>query len=303
MKLWEAILCPSIIQKRIVLYVSSYFCIPHSKLYSYLKKIDKYLFRDYFPIHPTGLFYYEEDDSLLLPVFASQSFVYLLPELNCFRNMVYFDDRLGERWKRMIMKFYKRGIQKHLYVFGDGKIYVAKSPFHTSKMDSLQKTFPGIRFICLIREPEQVIPSTIALLTRLSKIYCACQDVRIIRERVLQVINYWYNYPLKIFSELQDEYYKIINFKDLVGHPEVVINDIYAHFGFILDKEREQELFKEIMNASAYRSGLVYSLDHDGLDPETIRSRYQNVFEELIKLSAHGNRQKEHVPFPLVKDR
>jgi omega-hydroxy-beta-dihydromenaquinone-9 sulfotransferase len=302
MKLWETMFCPSVIQKRLARFFMSSKRFYYLKLSALLFKIDKYLFRNYHPWHPTGLFHVEEDDLLLLPVFASQTFVYLLPELKCFRNLVYFDARYGERWKRMIMSFYKRGIQKHLFVYGANKTYLAKCPFHTAKMDSLKKTFQGIRFICLTREPEKVIPSTINLLKRLSSIYNTFEDIGVIRERVLLVADHWYGYPLKIFSELPQEIYMVIDFKDLTGYPEAVIRCIYAHFRFDYNNESFSDLIKEISNSKGYRSGLDYSPGQYGLDPGSIRLRYDYVYQDLVKLSAYGNQQEKHVPFPMVKD-
>ncbi len=254
MKLWEMLFCPSVIQKKLAQKLLSSGRFRSSIVFKTIIKFDKFWFKGYQQLHPTGLSHIEEDDFLLTHVMASQTFIFMFPEIKRFRALVRFDDSISERRKKRIILFLKKGIQKHLFVFGNGRTYLSKCPMHTPKIESIRKGFPDSRFICLFREPAEVIPSTISLLIMFSRIYHTQISIPNIRERTLNMADHWFDYPLKKRRHIPQTDYFMAWFEDLHHRPDKLVTDLYERFGYSISDDLSERLSKEKIAAVQFKS-------------------------------------------------
>ncbi len=289
MKLWEMLFCPSVIQKKVARLLFSSPSLMNSFIMRGIKKLDRVMFRKYQAVHHSGLFHVEEDDYLLLHILASQTLLFMFPEIKRFRALTRFDELVSEKRKRRIISFYKKGIQKHMMVYGNGRTYLSKCPPNTSKIDSLLSEFKGIKFICLFREPEDTIPSTINLLLRLSQIYYSPLDLKKIREKVLETADNWYAYPLKKLTSRGRHEFIVAGYRQVTCNPEWIIENIYKRFGYPLDEEFREKILSEQKTAGKYRSSQQHPPEKFGLTIGELESRFKKQIEELTKLSEYSN--------------
>ena len=150
-------------------------------------------------------------------------------------------------------------------------------------MNSLVRTFPGARFICLTREPEQAIPSAIALMMTFSRIYQTPGDLERTRDRVQRVADCWYSYPLEILKKLNRNNYLVIDYKVLVSQTSHVVKGIYHHFGIIANEATDEALQSEIRNSAAYICSRSHTPEQYGMDVEALKARYEGIYMKLTE--------------------
>ncbi len=302
MKSWEILFAPSIIQKKACNLLGKFDRRFNGILSNPIKKIDNFLFRNYKPGHPTSFFDIEEDDIVLIHILSNMFLIFQFPGSKRLRNLAWFDVRLPEKRKKRIMWFFRVCIQKHLYVYGNGRTYLSKSPCHTPKIQSLKATFPDSRFVCTFRHPEQAIPSALSLFFRYFKIFENHLEIKNVAEQTLQMADHWYAYPLKIFSDWLSEDYLLLDYNHLVHSPETTVSEIYHHFGLTLSDEFRQKLVAENQKSKTYKSNHIYSVSEFGITEEEIQERYLQLYEQYLKSSDESNRKKESVPVSMVEN-
>ena len=245
MKLWEMLFCPSVIQKKFAQKLLSSGRFRSSVVFKTIIKFDKLWFKGYQQLHPTGLSHIEEDDFLLTHVMASQTFIFMFPEIKRFRALVRFDDSISERRKKRIILFLKKRDSETSFVFGNGRTYLSKCPMHTPKIESIRKGFPDSRFICLFREPAEVIPSTISLLIMFSRIYHTRVSIPNIREQTLSMADHWFAYPIEKLRHLPHAEYLMAWYEDLHHRPDKLVMNIYERFGYSISDDFYERLSKK----------------------------------------------------------
>ncbi|MDX1340827.1 MAG: sulfotransferase [Reinekea sp.] len=161
MQLWECLFAPSITERYL------YRCVGWlSKPLVCAVKNRKSLafFRKMRAVHTLGLHEAEEDFIALLPVNGCFLLVLMFPQVKRYWQLVDFDDRITYRQKRLILSFYHRLLQKHLYFHGAGKRYLCKNPSFTSWIGSLMAQYPDACVVVCEREPQKSVPSQISSL-------------------------------------------------------------------------------------------------------------------------------------------
>ncbi len=300
MKLWEILFAPSILQKKICLIAGKVDEFLHNILSDQLRKADNLLFRGYKPMHPTSFFDYGEDDLLLIHRFSGLFLIFLFPWKKSLNDIVRFDECRNKRRNQRIISFYKRCLQRHMYVFGSQLTYLSKGPGHTPKMLYLSRSFPDCRFICTIRQPEQSIPSAISLFIRFCNVYHTSYQLQTLIERTFMMADYWLPHPLEIFRKLEKKSYLVLNY-ELLKHDVVsAVTALYERFGMHLPDEFRS--FLQLQQAQAFQSKHVYSSAQYGLSAGEISKRYGAIYRQLLRMSIHGNKQRSAVQVPLVKD-
>ncbi len=111
--------------------------------------------------HPTGLDLPEEDYWTLLPVLACFGLVAAFPDARCLWRCARFDHALSTEERARLMAFYRGCIQRHLYVHGSDRRFLAKNAAFAQAAASLLQTFPDARVICCLREPTGAVASQV----------------------------------------------------------------------------------------------------------------------------------------------
>lgn len=293
MKSWELLFAPTIIQKKAANLLKSADKVCRGALLFPVRKFDDIILKRRRTPHPVSLFGIEEDDIVLMHLFADNLMVFIFPRLAFLKDLSFFDTRITGRRKQMILWFYRQSLRKHLYVYGKGRSYLSKSPYHISKISSLREEFPDIRFICTFRKPEETIPSTFSLMHSFFKMYCTPVDFRQVTPRILSVMDHWYAYPLEQFRNSEPDHYLLVSYDDLARDPEKTIVSLYAHFGYSPSEQFLSKLSQINQENKSYKSAHVYSAADYSLDEEEIRQRYQSVYGQYLKWDSSKSEKKQ----------
>ncbi len=205
LKTWEIIFAVSITWRRLFhfLHAVDASCLG-GLLYRQLSLLEHRLFA-HIQVHPIGLQQAEEDDWLLLHISMSQLVQFFFPLGGAvLSDLVMFDyappppqaDRedsaaasnsdkkavppndapasLSPQVRMEIFRFYRQCVQRHLYFhtrYGGAApsvVFVSKNPAFTLRIETLMRTFPDCRVVCLLRDPLQSVPSMVSYISMVS---------------------------------------------------------------------------------------------------------------------------------------
>lgn len=229
-------------------------------------------------IHRIGLFKPEEDENLLFHAWSTFFVVFLFPFLDELPPYQFFDDAIPEAEQRQIMAFYKSCVQRHLYATGGKRHFVAKNPLFSAKIRNLAETFPEARIIYLVRNPLDMLPSTLSWFSYAWHVFTSPLERYPYREEILTMTQYWYRHPLEYLDAHPAPERLILSYDDLIGNPERVIRGLYRRFGYPERKGLEKIVAEAVEDAHSYKSDHVYSYEEMGFTRQQIVEAYADIF-------------------------
>ncbi len=227
-------------------------------------------------MHKIGLTEAEEDGQVFFQIWSSFDMIAFFPFPNLVKKYIYYDDQVPEEEKRRDMEYYSEIVKKHVYSHG-GRRYISKNPSYSPRVKTLHQQFPDAKFINIVRNPLQVIPSSISLFSKHCRTYGDPESEYNLQETVIEHSKHWYLYPHQYLKDLPPNQYIRVRYQDLVADPKGTIEDIYHRFGFDLSPEYTRILKLEAEKARSYKSKHHYSLKKMGLSKKRIQREFQFV--------------------------
>ena len=215
----------------------------------------------------------EEDDFLWYHNFSSGSIFWPFnyPELVVLLHA----DNLPEHTRRRQFGYYKKLIQRQLYLYGPEKTHCCKSPSFTLKVRALRETFPDGRFIMMFRHPAESIPSLVDFMSWYWKGFGSPPElVEACAEALGEANIENYRYLARMIEELPESQQCVVDFEALVGDPKLSVEEAYSRFGIEMTARYEAFLDEEREKAKGFVSGHDY-------DPENQGPARERLFEEL----------------------
>lgn len=157
-------------------------------------------------IHRFKLRLPEEDEYLFTHKFSTLkiwSFSAMVDEAEPY---IYYDEKIPENDNNRIMDFYESCLQRHYFYHGQyRKHYLSKNPNFSPAIKSLLNKFPDAKFIYLIRNPLDAVPSHISLKEREWQMLGSPMFKYACKEFILRSSEHWYNYSLEVLGNLPEE--------------------------------------------------------------------------------------------------
>jgi hypothetical protein len=169
-------------------------------------------------------------------------------------------------------------VQNHLYVFGREKRFLSKNPFFSGMIQSLTKTFPDAKFLCMVRTPFETVPSAISMWSTCFHVLLSPLGPLPLLDAQREIITHYYRYPLEQLAALSPELQQVVTYPALVTEPARTTIDIYKNFNlamtpaFMLTLQRQEE------KARRYESRHAYSLEQFGLSRDQLLQDYADIF-------------------------
>jgi len=230
---------------------------------------------------PTGINDPDEDDFLLMIPFASPTIVALFPYVKELEDLTRFDQRPA-RARRGSMRMYRECVSRQL-VFRDGgeagrRSFLSKNPTFVARIRSLAEEFPDARFVYLIRNPYETIPSLLKLLNTVwTGLGLESDHIESSIRQLAQGCMDDYNYALEELSKLPDERYAVVSYTDLVADPKSTVEKVYDRLDLPISPEFEHKLAAERTRQKHYQSSNVYSLEEFGISKEEVATNLAEV--------------------------
>ena len=291
--IWDIYLTPSVTQKKITQFFSRLDNKLGGHLHRALYAFDRATLGK-FKIHPISFFQPEEDENILLHIWDSFWVSFLFPFMDEFPDYPHFDEALAPESKRRIVAFYKSMLQRHMYATGK-KYYVAKAPAFSAKIETLAEFFPDARIIYLVRNPLDMLPSTISWINYARGVFARPKEKYIYIDEIVEFTRYWYTHPLQYLDSHPSPRHLILNYEDLIQRPEFVLHAFYEQFGYPDKPGLELIVDQAVKETLSFHSEHVYSYQEMGFTREQIVELYANIFERF------GFDKREPLPSPSEK--
>jgi hypothetical protein len=230
MSMWEIILAPSIVQKKIFRWSWSKFPDPVTRG---VRHLDALIFGQLNLRHKTGLFHKEEDDLILMWSFSSVYLSFFYPESEVKRDLFRFDAVLSRKRQDKIMIRYRRLVQRHLFALGSPspRRFLSKNPSMAGKIEAVSRHFPGAKAVVIEREPHRILPSTEGLLGHLFRFATDVQMSESERRFIHRVLeDFRMNLQVKLVKRALMPY-AVISFADLVSEREQTLSALLLWLG------------------------------------------------------------------------
>ena len=282
MRTWEILLAPSIVQRRVWRALSWLDDRLGAPLKAAIRSLERRVHDD-LVTHRLTLADPEEDEFLLLHIWSSLTISVFSAVMEDAAAYARFDRALPRTERQRIMSFYVQCVQRHIHAHGlsDGRHYLAKNPNFSPKIDSIRRAFTDAKFIYLVRNPLDVIPSYTSLLDLQWRILADPLDKWAARDLVLDMARSWYSYPLERLAEAPPERYAIVRYDELVVDTEETVLRMYERLGLQVDPCFARILREEAERERSYVSRHHYSLEDMGLTTDQIVCAFRDVFERF----------------------
>lgn len=286
MKLWELDFAPSICEKLFWLQIGKidrFLGSPFSR--KYLEINDKIL-GDFKKIHDTSLFHYEEDAMLFYHTANSPFYLFIFPFYELKSPLLDFDRSTSRESKARFMNYYKKCIQKHLFVFGKQKTYLSKNPLFSSYILTLKEHFKDAQFVFMTRTPYEVVPSAISLSTYFNNYTQYIDDVSI-RKAIMEMLTTQYTYPLETLDFTDKRHNVMIRFTDLIADQKATVEKVLKQFQLVCSEEMKKSLSERARKEKYYVSRNRYSLEKNNISD----SQFKAYFMDIISNSGYEEKR------------
>ncbi|GAB4503600.1 MAG: hypothetical protein Fur0043_05920 [Anaerolineales bacterium] len=277
--IWDIYLAPSVTQKKITQFVSRLDKRLGHHLHRLLYAFDRATLGK-IRIHPISFFKPEEDENIHLQNWDGYFTSYLFPFLDELPDYIHFDQTLTPDHKRRIMTFYKSMLQRHLYATGK-KYFVAKNPAFSPKIETLSQFFPDARIIYLVRNPLDMLPSTVSWINYARGHFTDPGEGTFYLDEILDLTQHWYRHPLRYLDAHPSPRHLILRYDDLIQNPEGVIRGFYEQFGYPEQPALDRIVDEAVKETLTFKSDHAYSYEKMGFTRQQIVALYADIFERF----------------------
>ena len=228
-------------------------------------------------IHPIRLRDPEEDFLSLMPLFACFLLIVPLPRARWLYRIARADTRLSQAEQAALFGFYRRAIQRHLYLFGQNKTFVSKNASFAGSVNCLLREFPDARIIATIRDPVSAVPSQ---LSSLRPGFASCGFAGLpddFQDRMLTLFEHYY-LNLADCARRHAGQVAFIDNSELRHHLEFSVRRAYRELGLKPSAALLKRLADPGDDTPTKASTHRYALEEFGLDAAGIRSRFRAVY-------------------------
>lgn len=276
--LWEIVLAPSITQRRLLLALRAVDRALGSPTIALYRALRRRVGTRLDGIHRLDLLEPEEDELLLLMLFASPFLLMLLPYPDLVGRYARFDLDLTREERTWAMGFYRDCVRRHLFARGRGRRFLSKNPAFSGKVASLSDFFPDAAIVIPVRTPLETVPSFLSLLEAFATgmVPPAVPEVEI-RDAFLETMAHFYETPVDLAEALFPRRHVVVRYPDLLADLEAQTTRIDRVVGGVPSAAYRDAVREQAPRSRAHRSGHRYSLERFGLTEEDLRARFATV--------------------------
>lgn len=283
---WECLFALSVTERRFwfgFVRLDTVFGHPFGRLLGWL---ENRVFNTLQDVHSMRLKDPEEDYFALMPVLACFILILPFPNSEFIWRMGTFDRDMPESERRLLMDFYHRCLQKHLYVHGTHKRLLSKNAAFAPLAHHLTARFPDARFLICLREPEKTLPSQLSSIEPGIHFFdarCVAPDLS---ERLTRQLGFYYANLHGAFQDMPDDRCVWVTMHHLKADLSGEIGHLYRQLGLILTADFQTKLSQQGAKAQQYRSNHSYSAEQFGLSPEDIDREWGDLYRTLASRTA-----------------
>jgi LPS sulfotransferase NodH len=248
-----------------------------------LDAVDRRMFTDWDEIHRVGLRAFEEDENLFVYALASPAlyllfpFVRELPELADVRSF-------GSAAVQRLAREYRESVQRLLYVCPGARTPLLKTVLLPSRLEVAETAFPDARYIHVIRDPRQAIPSAVSMFHTMWRSHspAIAQNSDDTRALAHMFVDH-YRRLAEQRRSLPAERVVTVRYEALVEDPVASIGRIYRRLGMPVSERFLARVQHAARTAADFKSRHRYQLEQFGLSAQDLGLALEEYRADLAR--------------------
>lgn len=270
---WECLFAPTIAERYFWLGVGRLDRVLGRPLGRLIDVLQRFLAARFDEVHPIRLEAPEEDFFVLLPILCCFLLVLPFPDAKWLWQMAQFDSRVSPEERTAVLGWYRRCLQKHLFVHGADKILLSKNASFAGMAGSLADAFPDSRLVLCERDSVAVIRSQFSALEAGMAAFGIREARSDFRIKLLNTLEYYYSNLARVRRQVDADRRFDLKLWDLSNAPRRVVDSLLTHFDLVATDELESALVEyetRPAKARAARSSAERDLSRWGIQPQDL---------------------------------
>jgi omega-hydroxy-beta-dihydromenaquinone-9 sulfotransferase len=233
--------------------------------------IDRRMFTAWDGIHRVGLRAAEEDENLFVYSLVSPALYMLFPAIAALPELVDIT-RLGPEPVAKLARDYRESVRRLVYLSGGKRTPLIKNVFLASRMPAVKHAFPDARYVHIVRDPREAIPSAVSLFYAMWQTHSPAIGPDSPASRALADMFLEHSRILSAEGRRQPpDRWVTIRFEALIHDPAGTVAQIYDAFGLTMTPLFQLRLAQAAANAQRFKSRHDYDLARFGLTDDDLR--------------------------------
>nr|WP_241262974.1 sulfotransferase [Parahaliea mediterranea] len=275
---WE-LFFPSLLQKKVIRALGRLDARLGGPCLRRLKAWDERTFGRYRHIHDMSLWNAEEDQFVMRAAFVTQQWALDVPLMHKVDQ--FHVDHMPARKRRRWLHHYRECVKRQLLLNGGDRIHLSKNPLMCGWVEALIETFPDARFVVMVRNPHQCIPSTLKLLevTWKGKGWTPAQydaSLRVMTDIAFES----FLHPRAALARHPDTPQLFVDYRDMTARPRETVHAIYRALGLPVSASFDRWLRAQEERERGHQARFEYSIDDYALSVERIERELDTLFEQ-----------------------
>ncbi|WP_405282845.1 sulfotransferase [Gaopeijia maritima] len=264
LRLWQLLFAPAIVERKALAALGAVDRAIGSPALRTLRWIERRLTSWMDEVHPISLDEPEEDYLFFLPLFAAFILVLVAPRDPRLWRISRADRSPAEADR--LVAFYRRCVQRHLYLEGGDRRLLSKNPSFTPFIEALDRAFPDARFIGCVRAPSKVVASQLSSLADGARLMGWRVEAPEHRDRIVAMLVFYARHLVETFDALPSDRRDTVILAQWARDVPTGVSELYRRFGWTVSPTYAEALDDEGQRSRSHRSRHRYALADFGLD-------------------------------------
>jgi hypothetical protein len=216
-------------------------------------------FGAYRHMHNMSLWNAEEDCFAMQAAFVTQQWSLEIPMMHVLD--LFHLDQMPQRRRRWL-RHYRELVKRQLLLNGgENKIHLSKNPLMSGWVDALIDTFPDARFVVMMRNPAECIPSCLKLVEVTWKSKGWQREDYAVSLSVLSDISFdHFHNPRRALARHPETLHTVMDYRQLTAAPREAVQGVYQALGLKLTTQFDAWLQEQAEREKQHHSRFEYSL-------------------------------------------
>jgi omega-hydroxy-beta-dihydromenaquinone-9 sulfotransferase len=239
---------------------------------------DDKTFGPYRQMHDMSLWNSEEDQFVMRSAFVTQQWSLDIPMMDVID--IFHVDQMPAIKRQRWLHHYRECVKRQLLLNGGDKIHLSKNPVMSGWVGALIESFPDARFVVMMRDPAQCIPSVLKLveLTWKSKGWTPADYERSLQ--MLTAVSFEsFLHPAKVLSRHRATPQWVVDYRELTAQPRATVHKILQALDLPLTESYDQYLQSQEDAEKSHKTDFHYTMEAYGLSRERMESQLGEFYD------------------------
>ncbi len=242
-----------------------------------LHEWDDKTFGPYRHMHHMSLWNAEEDCFSMAAAFVTQQWSLDVPMMD---KIDFFHlDSMPVKRKRW-MHHYRELVKRQLLLNGGDRTHLSKNPVMSGWVGALLDVFPDARFVVMMRDPTECIPSCLKLVQGTwqgkgwpKEAYEPSLDV------LTEISFEHFEHPEQVLAQHPETPRAVVDYRALTSDPATTVANVFDTLGIAMGQDYQAWLEEQAQKATRHHSKFEYNLGEFRLQPSEIADRLSAFYD------------------------